>query len=264
MQLDIKMPTLPAAIEGNFEELKQQLHDKMDRYRGAVYTDDQMRDAKQDLAMLRKLEKALSDERIRIKKEWLKPYEAFESNVKELAAIVHEPIALISAQTKDFEERKKAEKRAAIYDYWAETGAPEWLHTIKPSWLNASYAMKTIKAEIDANIQQTEKQLDVIRKLPQYAFEAEEHYKVNHSLDAAISEAYRLQELDARKAAYEAEKAKNRETLAAAGVDSIESPGFVPAEPKREWIAFQALLSPEEARALGQFMKSHGIQYKAV
>lgn len=261
-------PYKPAeAPSFNYAEVKAGVEEKMALYAAAIYTDDQIKQAKADKAALNKLRKAMNDERIRLEREFMTPFNAFKSQVNEIIGIIDKPVAAIDRQVKDYEERKKAEKRAAIYDYWKESGAPEWLHIIKPSWLNASYSMNTIKAEIDASIEQAEKQLAVIRKLPEYAFEAEEHYKANHSLDAAISEAYRLQEQAARKAALEAQQAAKAAEEAA----TIRNPQRVdpepvnpPAEPKREWIAFQALLSTEEARALGQYMKFNGIQYKAV
>lgn len=263
-------PYQPAeAPQFNYAELKTMLEEKMALYEAAIYSDDQIREAKADKAALNKLRTALNSERINREREYMEPFKAFKAQINELIAIIDRPVAAIDAQVKDFEERKKAEKRAEIYDYWKGTGAPEWLQAIKPSWLNASYSMKTIKAEIDAAIEQAEKQLAVIRKLPEYAFEAEEHYKATGSLDAAISEAYRLQEQAARKAAQEAEKQRAAEEAKATIRNPQRAEPEISTEPKREmvqreWIAFQALLSPEEARALGQYMKSNGIEYKAV
>lgn len=262
-------PYKPAeAPQFNYAELKAAVEEKMTLYAAAIYSDDQIKDAKADKAALNKLRKALNDERIKREREYMQPFAEFKAQVNEIIGIIDRPVAAIDRQVKDFEERKKAEKREAIFAYWAETGAPEWLHSCKPSWLNASYSMKTIKAEIDANIQQAEKQLDVIRKLPQYAFEAEEHYKVNHSLDAAISEAYRLQELAARKAAQEAEMAKAKETMTADEASCVRMPSSFPphdpAEPQREWVAFKVLVSPAEAKALRAFCENHGIEVKPV
>lgn len=87
MELRIKSMSFPEAIEFNFEQLKQELTDKAEQYKGLVYTDDQVQDAKKDVAALRKFTKALSDERIKVKKECMKPYEEFEAKIKELSAI---------------------------------------------------------------------------------------------------------------------------------------------------------------------------------
>lgn len=262
-------PYKPAeAPQFNYAELKAAVEEKMTLYAAAIYTDDKIKEAKADKAALNKLRKALNDERIKREREYMQPFAEFKAQVNEIIGIIDRPVAAIDAQVKDFEERKRTEKQQAIIAYWEETGAPEWLHTIKSSWLNASYSMKTIKAEIDANIQQAEKDLAVIRALPMYAFEAEDYYKGTQDLAEAVSEAHRLQEQAARKAAFEAQQAAKAAEEAA----TIRNPQRVepvitadpPAEPKREWIAFQAYLTTEEARALGQYMKSNGIQYKAV
>lgn len=268
MELRIEPYQLAERPQFNYAELKAAVEEKMALYAAAIYSDDQIKQAKTDKTALNKLRKALNDERIKREREYMQPFAEFKAQVNEIIGIIDKPVAAIDRQVKDFEERKRAEKQQAIIEYWEETGAPEWLHTIKSSWLNASYSMKTIKAEIDANIEQAEKDLAVIRALPEYAFEAEDCYKGTQSLAEAVSEAHRLQEQAARKAAFEAQQAAK----AAEEPATIRNPQRVepeirteaPAQPKREWIAFQALLSTEEARALGQYMKSNGIQYKAV
>lgn len=279
MEMKMAPYTIPQPITWNYEELKAALTAKAAEYSAVVYSDEQIKTAKEDRAALNRLRKALNDERIRREREYMQPFTTFKAQVAEIIAIIDKPVSAIDAQVKDYEERKKAEKRQLILDYWAQTGAPEWMHSCKPCWLNASYSMKTIQAEIDANVDQAGKDLEIIRKLPAYAFEAEEHYKTHQNLAEAVREADKLQETALRKAAYEAERAQQQivesarklaETVAAAATvresQTVEPVSGVnmPPEPKREWIAFQALLTPDEAAALGQYMKAHGIQYKAV
>ena len=109
MELKLKEITFPEVIEFNYEELKQEITERVASYKNLVYTDDQIKDAKKDVAALRKFTKALSDERIRVKKDLLKPYEDFEAKVKELTAIVDESIKNIDNQVKGYDEQKKAE-----------------------------------------------------------------------------------------------------------------------------------------------------------
>ena len=42
-----------------------------------------------------------------IRDRCMKPYEEFEAKIKELSAIVNEPIALIDSQLKEYEMQKK-------------------------------------------------------------------------------------------------------------------------------------------------------------
>ncbi|MBP5298203.1 MAG: DUF1351 domain-containing protein, partial [Lachnospiraceae bacterium] len=127
MELRVKQITLPEAIEFNFEELKNEITARTSAYVGIVYTDDQIKDAKKDVAMLRKFTKALSDERIRVKKEILKPYDEFETKVKELSGIVETAIADIDKQIKTFDAIKQDEKRLAIEEMFKDMLFPEFV-----------------------------------------------------------------------------------------------------------------------------------------
>ena len=278
MELKMIPYQLPDKIGFNFEELKAELMEKAKVYEAVIYSDDQIAAAKADRASLNKLKKALNDERIRREKEYLQPFNEFKAQVNEIIRIIDKPAQAIDKQVLEYEERKKAEKRQAIIAYWEDTGAPEWLRTINTSWLNASYSMKTIQSEIDANIKQAKKQLDVIRKLPQYAFEAEEHYKVNHSLDAAVSEAHRLQEIAERKAAYEAEQerrkaeqaAREAEMAARKAAEKAPEPVHTPTaivceqDQQKTWLSFKALLSVDDALALREFFEARAIEFSAL
>lgn len=267
MELRVTPYTVPQAPTFNHEELKAAVLAKAAEYEAIVYTDDQVKAAKADRASLNRVKKALNDERIRLEREYMQPFSVFKAQVAEIISIIDRPVQAIDKQVKAYEDRQRAEKREAICTYWEGTGAPSWLFRIKPSWLNASYTMNTIQAEIDAAIEQCNKDLEIIRALPAYTFEAEEHYKDTLSLAEAVRKANNLQEMALRKAAHEAEQAKRLQLSGEMKEITIApkaEPEDLTTEPKREWIAFQALLTPDEAKALGDYMKTHGIQYKAV
>lgn len=278
MELRIQPYKHPEPLVFNYEELKTAIQAKMAHYETAIYSDDEIKQAKADKAALNKLAKALNDERIRLERAYMEPFATFKGQVAELVSIIKKPVAAIDAQVNDYEERQRAEKQQAIITYWEETGAPDWLCTINSSWLNASYSMKTIQAEIDANIAQAEKDLAVIRALPAYAFEAEDYYKGTQSLAEAVSEAHRLQEMAERKAAYEAEQerrkaeqaAREAEMAARKAAEKSPEPVHVPATPVDEqglpktWLSFKALLSVDDALALREFFDSRRIEFEAL
>lgn len=253
MELKMKPFTPPEALIFNYEELKGHVLERAAHYETIVYTDDQVKVAKEDRANLNRLKKALNDERIRQEREYMQPFATFKAQINEIIGIIDRPLQAIDAQVKAFDEQRKMERQETIMDYWAKTGAPEWMQFCKTCWLNASYSMKTIQAEIDATIEQANKDLAVIRALPEYAFEAEEQYKANLSLAEAVSEAHRLTEMARRKAAHEAATVRENRNVE-------PEPA---ADQEREWVAFEALLSPIEANALGRYMKENGIQYRA-
>lgn len=95
----------------NFEELKQEITARTQDYKNVVVTEDAIKDFKGDRAKLNKL-KALDDARKDVKKKYNEPYLEFEKKVKELIAIVDEPIAVIDSQLKEFENERI--KKAAV------------------------------------------------------------------------------------------------------------------------------------------------------
>ena len=77
------------AIEWNYEELKTELSQKLEDYKGLVYTEEQMKEAKADRAKLNTLATAIDSKRKEIKKQCLQPYEAFEAQIKDLLAVMN-------------------------------------------------------------------------------------------------------------------------------------------------------------------------------
>lgn len=277
MELKIKTPTFPEVIEFNFEELKTEITKKASDYVSLVYTDDQIKDAKKDIAALRKFTKALSDERIRIKNECLKPYEEFEAKIKELDGIVQKAITNIDSQIKAADEKKKQEKLDAISEYFESCEKPfeVKLETIMDQkWLNASVSMKSVKAAIDSIIESFREGLSALQNLPEFSFEAIEVYKTTLDLNKAINEGHRLSEMQKRKAEYEAEQARKKAAAEAnkqkeefarhRNPPETEPVKDKPAEQERQWIGFRALLTVQDALALKSFFESRNIKFESI
>ena len=279
MELEIYSPTKDGFVKlitWNHEQIKKEVAEKVKKYSAVVYTDDQIQDAKADLAKLRKFVDVLETKRKEIKKQCLAPYEAFEKQMNEITAIVNEPILMIDKQVKEYEEIKRAEKRDAIESYWislSEDGKIPVDITLdrifNEKWLNASVTLKTVCTEINARIEQIEKDLATLAELPEFAFEAKEVYKHTLDLNQAIGEGKRLAEIQKRKAEAEAamqNAAKAAECMAKAAVNAtVMVQQFADAaEPEKHWISFRAFLSTEDALALKDFFTARNIQFEAI
>lgn len=118
MELKMNDYQLPEKISFNFDELKQELTEKVSMYETLVYTDDQIKEAKADKAQLNKLKKALNDERIRLEKEYMQPFNSFKSQVNEIISIIDKPVALIDKQVKEYEDKQKQDKMEQIKALW--------------------------------------------------------------------------------------------------------------------------------------------------
>lgn len=280
MELRIEPITFPEVIEFNFDELKQEITDKVTIYNNLVYTEEQVKEAKTDRASLNKFVKALSDERIKIKKQCLQPYEEFEKRINELSAIVNEPISLIDKQVKEFEEKKKQEKLDEITVFFNSTEHPEWLHLsqiMDEKWMNASVSMKSVKDSMNERLDQIEIDLTTLHDLPEFGFEATEIYKTTLDMNKALNEGHRLSEIAKKKAEREeamkriAEEQNEKEIVkmpdGGVYIQDDDKQGFTYHEPVHQdkmWVSFKALLTTDDALALKQFFKDRNIEFKAV
>lgn len=291
MELKIYSPSTDGFVKEitwNHEEIKQEVAEKVKHYSAVVYTEDQIKDAKADRAKLRKFVDALETKRKEIKKQCLEPYEAFEKKMKEIVGIVNEPISMIDRQVKEYEEIQKEEKRNAIEAYWIslseDAKIPEGIifdQIFNGKWLNASVSLKAVCSEIDARLEQIEKDLATLAEMPDFAFEATEVYKYTLDMNMAIAEGKKLVEMQKRKAEAEAEAAKQVTEEAAeeaphgTGISGLyqNTYGARVAQgledqqtnsPEKQWIAFKAHLSTEDALALKDFFTARNIKFEAI
>lgn len=272
MEMKVTEYQLPEKISFNFDELKAELTEKVSMYETMVYTDENIKDAKADRANLNKLKKALNDERIRREKEYMVPFNEFKAQINEIISIIDKPVAVIDKQVKAFEEQQKQDKLDAITNFFNSTLHPEWLHfsqILDEKWLNASTSMKSVQDAIDARLEQITNDLSTLANLPEFGFEATEVYKRSLNMNNAISEAQRMSQIAKAKAEAEAKKAAEQiatQTDEAVFNNAPDISAQIPEQPEepKQWVKFQAYMTVDQAKALGQYMKANGIEYKAV
>lgn len=200
-------------IEWNHEELKKEISSKMDEYKTLVFTEDTIKDAKKDRADLNKLKNAFEDERKRIKKLCMDPYNRFESQVKEITSLIEEPIRLIDAQIKEVDLQKKAQKRKQIEDLFRNIGFQSFVALEQiwdDRWLNASVTLGKIEEQMKSIMYQIGEDVVTIHKLSEFSFEAMEVYKNTLNLTMAIQEGQRLSDIQKRKKEHEEALAKQK------------------------------------------------------
>lgn len=283
MELRINTWKSPEVIDFNFEELKEEITNKSALYKNMVYTDETIKDAKSDRALLNKFKTALEDKRKEVKKQCLEPYNQFEKQIKELVAIIDEPVKLIGEQITEFEDREKAEKHEQIIELFNKAGFQSFVtleQIYDPKWLNKSVSLKSIEEELTNTVYRIGHDVTTINSLKEYSFEALEHYKKTLDLASAIAEGQRLADIQKRKLEHEAEL-KAREELAKKQAEEKakaeaeanlheELEEVAQEEPqqaveiKRQWIKFVALLSKDDALALKEFCDKRGIEIKSI
>ena len=167
MELKVEEIKALAPIQFNYEDIKKWVTEKAKEYKSVVYTEETITSAKTDRATLNKVAKAINDEKIRIKKEVLKPFEDFENKCKELQNIITDASNSIDVQVKAFEEKEQNEKKDNIRNIFnAYIGdfkeVIDFEKIFNPRWLNKTYTIKKIEEEINHLIVKTNDDLSVI------------------------------------------------------------------------------------------------------
>lgn len=279
MELKINEITIPDAIQFNYEELKQELTEKVSMYETMVYTDDQIKEAKSDKANLNKLKKALNDERIRREREYMQPFNEFKSKINEIISIIDKPVAVIDKQVKAFDEKKKQEKLEAVKKLYEELNTYEWLNfeqIFSERWLLASVSMRQVQDGIEGWLNEVKANLDILANLPEFAFEATEVYKSTLDVQKALNEGKRLAEMIKRKQEQERlqkeadertkAESKAREELLKAHMPEPEPVQKVTTKPveQSQWISFRALLTVPQALELKRFFEENKIEFEPI
>lgn len=259
------------AIEWNYEELKAELSQKLEQYKGLVYTEDQIKEAKADRAKLNALATAIDDKRKQIKKQCLQPYERFEAQIKDLLAVIKEPVALIDSQIKGYEEEKKQKKLEevkALFEKLKDAAGEElefvsFEQIFEDKFLNASISLKMVETVISNKFNSIKCNLKTIADLKEYSFEATEVYKETLNLNEALEKARYMVEI-AKKKAEEERKEQEKEEEVKEVVPDLQEAEEPATDVKREWTAFEAYISAKEAKMLAAWLKLNNIKIRRI
>lgn len=276
------LEALPKTIDFNFEELKTQLASSLELYTGLVVTEDGIKSAKEDRAKLNKLRDALETKRKEVKKECMAPYTDFEGKVKELVALIDQPIAAIDGQLKAYEEQRRAAKRADILAIYEETVGE--LRALLPfeklwqdGWYNTGVSMKKIREAIVAAEAKAASDLEVLATVESEFAEAVKIKYLEHlDLNEALLERARLQERAKRLREYEEQRAKAASNLpeeqrmeaASRGAEqaaNIPEPAAGAEQADTVYrLCFECMVTAAQAKELSDWLKARNIQFRRV
>lgn len=244
-ELKIQAPKTKPVV-WNYDELKSDLTTALKDYESRVYTEDTIAEAKEDRAKLNKLKKAINDERIAREKEYMQPFNEFKSQAKELCDMIETASSGIGEQLEAFEQKRLDEKTSHIQSLFDDVASNYDLPFItlekvmNDKWLNKSTSDKAIVEEITERFEKAIKDLEVIRKMPSYSFEAEESYKTCLDLNKALEEGEKISNIEVEK---------KKKLLFNAENDSDEIFD----------VAFHCKVTKRQAYALSAFCKENGI-----
>ena len=294
-EINVLVDQKNGVIGFNFEEIKEVLKNGLEEYKNMEFTEDSKKEAKATVASLRKLKKSVNDKRLEVKKSFMIPYNTFESQVKELDALIDEPINLINNQIEEFERKRIAEKKAMINEVYASImeehpDISELLPIARiydSRWENATTTKKSIADAITQHVERVEKDLATIRSM-QSEFEDKgiEKYRTTLELSDAIAtmnqyqkqkeeilkrqEEEKLREEEERRKVEEANASQNmfsepiKETVPqhdAALESNKENP-----DPSinNDTIMYEIVADPFQIAQLESSMREYGIKYRRV
>ena len=224
----------------NYEQLRADLTTALADFENRVYTEDTIAEAKEDRAKLNKLKKAINDERISREKEYMQPFNEFKAQAKELCDMIDTASSGIGEQLEAFEQKRLAEKTSHIQSLFDDIASNYDLPFItlekvmNDKWLNKSTSDKAIVEEITERFEKAIKDIEVIRKMPSYSFEAEESYKTCLDLNKALEEGEKIADIQQKKNTANADGEKYE-------------------------ISFKCKITKAQAKAIKEFCKQNGI-----
>lgn len=246
-ELTLNVRQNPGVIELNFDEIEKALDAKLTEYKGAVFTEESKGIAKAEVANLRKLKKDFEDARKGVKKEWMKPYEDFEAKMKRLTEKIDEPINLIDSQLKDFERKRKEERRKKIRQIYQETVGDmaeycDLERIYDPKWENATTTMKSIRESITTAVESARTAVSTISGMQSDAVEkALEIYKDSQDMAKAIAYIYEQQkaeimrrEEERRRQEEERRRRAEEERIRAAEREAVEREARIREQARQE------------------------------
>lgn len=142
----------------NYEILINKAKELATQYSNLIITDqDSYKFASQVKAELNKVIKAISDERIRIKKEFNNPLTEFESKVKEVTGEIEAGKNQIDGRIREYDQRLKDEKQNKINDLIQQHAGNRYIEQ-NPKWLNKTFTDSKIVEEIKEQVTFAEKE----------------------------------------------------------------------------------------------------------
>lgn len=271
----------PKLIAWNNTELLAQVNKSLENYKGKVYDENSIAEAKADRAALNNFVKSLDSERIRIGKVYAAPYEKFKKEVDEVSSAVKSVTLTIDEQVKSYETKKQEEKLAEIKAYF-EDNIPvglkpfvgyEKIHNAK--WLNATVKMPAVQKDIDAILDKISQELATIETLKS---EDEIELKTIYYNTLSLTEAIRTNErrkaerqrvIEAQKAAAERKAAEEQRVAQQQAQQPAQPPVKEPEQQKDEdapkfSIAFRITGTAEQINALDEFLKANNLKYEII
>lgn len=103
----------------NFEDVKANLSDHIERYAGLVVTEENLKSMEKTQKEIAGLRTKIGKFRLAVKYDMEKPFKIFEQQINELAGLIESVEKPIKDQLEKYENQRRADKEASIKNYIA-------------------------------------------------------------------------------------------------------------------------------------------------
>lgn len=168
-ELEVKIEGVQK-ITDNMSEVKEYALETKKYYENLVFTDEQIKEAKDERANINKDVKKVADYRKDIVDKFNKPLEEFVRNAKETESILKEASNSIDVQVKKYEEEEKQKKKDECEELFNNlVGDLSELITFEKvsdnRWLNKTTKMTEVEQDIKNVIEKVNTGLQAIKEL---------------------------------------------------------------------------------------------------
>lgn len=268
------------SLTTNALQIKAMVEAALPDYSIENYADD-LELAKADKAMLNKAKKALNDERIKIEREFMKPFDEFKTIVTDTCKLIDACATKIDSVVKEADEIERTKKRALIESLWTKrnfTLVP-LVKVFEDKWLLKGTKEKDIDFRMDEIVLSIESDIKTIEAIGDDVDTLKAMYLENLNLNETIQYSRRLKDNreriaaeEARRAAYVPPTPKPEPPPAPAPelvyIDPPAPPAPVSAPPVADIYSivstFRITGFRDEIDAVAAFMDANGIDYEEI
>lgn len=262
----------------NFEDLKKEIVIKMQEYKEINVTEEKLKEAKEYRANLNKFEKAIAEQR----KNKIKEAEEqlgltqYMNECKQLEQYVKDASIFLDKQIKAFEQKEDDEKLQMITKFFIENvgdfeGLIDFDKIYNKKWLNKTYKMDDIQAEIRHIFTKTKTDFNVIttqftdeniqKQVKQYYLN-----KINDAsvLTLAILEGNKIVENNKKLEELKQKEAENRQKVTENEKNITTTVQNVPQNENLKQLDFRVFVTQEQMQKLKEFLVTNNIKYGPV
>lgn len=266
LQLITKDKKLSEMIEG-ITQIRSIVKEKMKVYECITYTEDDIKEAKADRAMINKSSKALNDTRIELEKIYMQPFNKFKDVVKDTCAMLDLTSNNIDLQIKKFEQEEKDAKMKQIRDYFDEHN--EYLinfdRCFKSNWLNKNKGIAIVRAEINELFEVVAADFEKLKE----HFDGEPCYmaiidRYQATLDYNNTYQYGVSLVNKALEAAIAQNSPQTTNTPPPQQQQTQQPENKPQSEQVYIRAFKVKITREQAFKLADFMKANNIEFESI